>query len=221
MHNYHACLPVTPLCDHGCWPPVLTMRLIVYYSLSCHKHPLPDTSNSTHNSMYPRRAIYLAELGLYMLIPRNFQGDMFDFVDRNELNKMGGLLVGGCGSGKTEAMIAACILHAAGLTLWVTKKSLLGQTRDRFNKYLAHQSQQHRVVLLGDCDPSLAGSNFPTDSIVVVSFTQLPKFKDCLKSMSFGRIIVGELSDVVSHPQLSLNKLLICCARFKTSTAEV
>lgn len=144
--------------------------------------------------MGQRRATYVAGLGRHSLFPRDWQLPAFDWVDRRELEGRGGLLVGGCGAGKTEMAISACILHPVDRTLWVTKACLEDQTGDRIIKYLS-RAQESRVVLLRDYLPMAAITMLDTmepGSIVVVSFSQLPKFQDCLVNCYFDRIIVCE-----------------------------
>lgn len=117
------------------------------------------------------------------------QGEVIEHIYKREARDLGGLLVLGCGFGKTWMAIAT-ILLVERKTLWITKPSLKVQAFNDIRKCLDAKQQESRIVML-DKDPAVLNSLRP-DSICIVPYTSLNKWKDRLVDAAFERVIAGE-----------------------------
>jgi superfamily II DNA or RNA helicase len=123
-----------------------------------------------------------------------YQDAVIEYIYKREMAGLGGVLVLGCGFGKTFMAIAIVLImlnqkqHDAGKTLWIMPANLVGQVAGNCCKYLAKQQLQDMVVVLQTQD----FSNLKPDSIALVSYTMLEKLESFLVAAGFKRVVVGK-----------------------------
>jgi SNF2 family DNA or RNA helicase len=124
-----------------------------------------------------------------------YQDAVIEYMYKREMAGLGGLLVLGCGFGKTFMAIAIFLImlnkkkHDAGKTLWIMPANLVGQVEGNCCNYLAKQHLQDRVVVLQKHEDF---SKLKPDSMGLVSYTMLEKLEPFLVEAGFKRVVVGK-----------------------------
>lgn len=126
----------------------------------------------------------------------DYQDNVIQYMHDRELAGKGGLLVLGCGFGKTLMAIAMYLSRIQSgqkqlKTLWVTQANLVVQVRQQVCKFLEPKQLQHKVVIL---DTPQQFNEMQPDSIGVISCTRLEKLRPYLEGAEFERVMAGRLA---------------------------
>jgi superfamily II DNA or RNA helicase len=140
----------------------------------------------------------LAILGLYEFFTQgSYQDAVIEYMYARENAGVGGLLVLGCGFGKTFMAIAIILIvgrarklagNSDGRTLCIMPNNLVEQVYGHLCSYLARQGEDSRVVVLKEAADVSA---LLPDSIGLITYNRLEKLAGHLTEAGFTRIIAG------------------------------